>query len=181
VAGWPPINLFAASEFATSSKLNSIWTAIQYEQQRPCWKLRQTSASQTIATGAWTAVTFNFEDEDTENGHSTVSNTSRYTCQTAGLYLVQFAAVYAGISTASGHGAGFRVDGAGNNIQYPVEFPTQTGGVPSGAGASGLVRMAVGSYIEAMAWQNSGANRSLTSAISNGTGDPVFSGVLVAQ
>lgn len=180
MAGWPPINLFTASEFATSSKLNSIWTAIQYEQQRPCWRIRQPSASQSVATGAWTAVTFGTEDQDTENGHSTVTNTSRYTAQTAGLYLVFFAYIFAGINVASGHGAAFRINGS-TGLEHASEVPTQTGNIPSGNPASGMIRLAVGDYVEAVVWQGSGANRTLTSTISNGTADPTFAGVLVAQ
>lgn len=46
------------------------------------------SANLTIATATTTALTFNTEVIDTDTMHSTVSNTDRLTCTTAGKYLV---------------------------------------------------------------------------------------------
>jgi hypothetical protein len=46
------------------------------------------SLFQTIATATWTAITFDSERYDTDSIHSTVSNTSRLTCQTDGKYII---------------------------------------------------------------------------------------------
>ena len=46
------------------------------------------SAAQSIPTGSTTTLTFDTEDFDTDTMHSTVTNTSRITCNTAGKYLV---------------------------------------------------------------------------------------------
>src|SRR4051794_16526480 len=45
-------------------------------------------AAQSIPDGALTALTFNTEHFDTDSIHSTSSNTSRLTCQTAGIYVI---------------------------------------------------------------------------------------------
>lgn len=44
------------------------------------------SAAQSIPNNAFTAITFDTEVVDSYGGHSTVSNTSRYTAQVAGWY-----------------------------------------------------------------------------------------------
>ena len=46
------------------------------------------TSDQTLSTGTWTALTFDTEDYDTDTIHSTVSNTSRLTCKTAGKYIM---------------------------------------------------------------------------------------------
>lgn len=117
MAGWPPINLFTASEFATSSKLNSIWTAIQYEQQRAAFLVTR-SAALTLAASGFTDIPMDAEGVDSENGHSTVSNTQWCTAQTAGLWLwagfitvdALAAAGWLGITLHAGRGGGFTLD-----------------------------------------------------------------------
>ena len=45
-------------------------------------------ANIAIANGAWTSVTFNTEDFDTDTIHDTGTNPSRLTCVTAGKYII---------------------------------------------------------------------------------------------
>lgn len=45
------------------------------------------ATAQSVATGTWTAFTIDTELVDTDGGHSTVTNTSRYTATVPGLYL----------------------------------------------------------------------------------------------
>jgi hypothetical protein len=54
---------------------------------RPRAKLRQTVA-QAITTATWTAVLLDTEDVDEDNGHDTVSNTSRYVFTRTGWFWV---------------------------------------------------------------------------------------------
>lgn len=53
----------------------------------PACRLTRTSTSQAISRNTFTAITFDSEAFDTDSMHSTSSNTSRITINTAGLYL----------------------------------------------------------------------------------------------
>lgn len=64
----------------------------------PVFEGRQTIA-QSIATNTPTAITLDVEDVDTDNGHSTSSNTSRYTVQTAGRFQVSGGVCYSFVNT----------------------------------------------------------------------------------
>lgn len=64
----------------------------------PVAKLRQATL-QTIANGTFTALTFDAEDFDTYNGHSTVTNNDRYTCQLAGYYTLSGGVSFAANTT----------------------------------------------------------------------------------
>lgn len=82
----------------TSSVLNGFRDAIRFLQQPPIAKLRQTVA-QTLTTGVIAAITFNVEDVDSDidgtGGHSTSSNTSRFTARYPGWYGVAARVAYA--------------------------------------------------------------------------------------
>lgn len=126
------------------------------------------STGQSIATGASPATTINLDTEivDSDSGHSTTTNTSRYTAQTAGLYLVGGSVCFA--TSATGARAcqifknGGAIEGAAN----------QAAGNSANGGSSftvTLVQLAVGDYIELAVWQTSGgtlATQSGTSVVS---------------
>jgi hypothetical protein len=100
-------------------------------------------------SGAWQQVTFNSESFDTDGCHSTVSNTSRLTCQTAGIYLVigtvQWAASAVGIRVLR-----LLLNGA-TAVGYD-----QPGAIPVVQTVTGLYSLAAGDYVELSAYQNSG-------------------------
>lgn len=116
------------------------------------------STTQTAATSTYTALTWDTEDFDTVGGHSTVTNTSRYTVQTgyAGYYRVTGAITWA--SNATGRRtATIAVNG------------TNKAGTETNSGAAGsanpwtiftqaILLLAVGDYVELVGWQNSGGN-----------------------
>lgn len=123
--------------------------------------LRETAA-QSIATSTDVAVTFSIEDADTDSGHSTVSNTSRYTAVTAGTFKVDCSGAV--VANATGR----------------VELHIRTNGTTdlcqtsqnnSAATAAHLaigteVFLNVGDYIEMILWQNSGG--ALNTSIAKG-------------
>lgn len=122
------------------------------------------STVQTLNTGTTAAaLTFDTEIVDSDGGHSTTTNTSRYTAQTAGLYLV-----WGQWITAATNGTGTRntqvwLNGTaipGATTQFPASASNGSGG-----NAFTFVPMVVGDYVEIAAWQNSGTN--LTTANSN--------------
>lgn len=127
--------------------------------------LRQTVA-QTLANNVWTAVTFGAEDIDTNGGHSTSSNTSRFTCTLAGTYLfvggVSFATNATGQRYCRWHVNGSEVFGVGANTDPVAAAPTMLAARPM------LTTLAVGDYVELAAFQSSGAN--LDTYISAGAG-----------
>jgi hypothetical protein len=114
------------------------------------------SASQAIPTGtAPNPLTLDTEIIDSDGGHSTVSNTSRYVCQTAGLYHVSGSVCIA-------------VNGTGSRtILVLVNGTAVTGSMIQGSpqstnGASVFtattVQLAVNDYVEIACWQNSGGS-----------------------
>ena len=120
----------------------------------PIAQLRQTTAQTAIANNSWTPITFDVEDLDTHNGHSTASNTSRYTCQRAGKYRLNGAVAWAG--SASGQRwtrwakNGTEIAGSGLNQQA-------TSAGQAIAPARNLnVTLALNDYVELQALQSSG-------------------------
>lgn len=124
-------------------------------QAPPIAELRQTGA-QTLTTGVWTSLTFDAEVVDSAGGHSTSSNTSRYTAVIAGYYLLSggagFASNATGLRGVRWAKNGSSIDssgtteptGSGNNMAYPAR------GI--------LVQLSVGDYVELQAVQTTGGN-----------------------
>lgn len=131
----------------------------------PTAKMRN-SITQSIANTTATALTWDTEDYDTAGGHSTVTNTSRYTVQTgyAGKYRLNATVFYAGNATGDREVFFFK-NGA-------AIAGSQNNAIPGAASACSaqsqvLVQLAVGDYVEAYTFQNSGGALSTTTG-SNG-------------
>lgn len=123
------------------------------------------STTQSIGTGTTpVALTLDTEIVDSDGGHSTTTNTSRYTAQTAGLYYVSGTVTFATSATNTRtlqvllNGAA--INGAG--IQA-APAPNRGGSVF----VATLVQMAVGDYVEIAAWQDSGGSLLTTSGTAN--------------
>lgn len=114
------------------------------------------STTQSIANGSGsdTVLTLDTEDYDSDNGHSVSTNTSRYTIQVAGTYLI--------LATAS-----FPTNATGNRkLGINISGSPARGGVFQGpamasnswaAGVSVEQALVVGDYVEMAVWQTSGA------------------------
>lgn len=125
------------------------------------------STSQSIATGTTdTPITLDTEDYDSDNGHSTVTNTSRYTVQVAGTYRI----IAVGGFTSNSVGnrkLGINVNGAntrGSSTQQAA--PASNSWIGSVAVELALN---VGDYIEMVMWHTS-TTTPLTTAQSVGFG-----------
>lgn len=110
---------------------------------------------QTLPTGAWTSLLFDFNEKDSDGGHSVITNTNRYTSQTIGWYDVVATAAFV-VNPTGSRGArllknGASVPGRGNLVPS-INVDTLAVQV------SGTVFLAVGDFLEAQAWQNSGGN-----------------------
>lgn len=113
------------------------------------------STTQSLATGTTdTALTLDTEDYDSDNGHSTSTNTSRYTIQVAGTYLIMGTAAI-GTSATGNRKLGININGAnarGGTVQGPGFASNSWSAVVCTTQALNL-----GDYVELVAWQNSGA------------------------
>lgn len=118
---------------------------------------RQTSA-QTVSNNTWTVITLDVEDIDTNGAHSTVSNTSRFTCPTGydGYYEVSGGVSWASNSTGQRWSRllknGTEIDGSGNNIDGNSSNQTLTDA------RTVIVSLAAGDYVELAGFQSSGGN-----------------------
>lgn len=118
--------------------------------------LRQ-SVAQTFTSGSWAAVTFDVEDLDTVNGHSTSSNTDRYTAVYAGWYHVDAYVAFA--SNGSGaRGARLGINGSTTlsvgRATFLAAVVTDRAAIP----VSGTVFLSVGDYVNVAGFQSSGGN-----------------------
>lgn len=136
---------FTAGSIVTADDLNA-----------PIASLRQTTP-QAIANNTFTTLTFNVEDLDTANGHSTTVNTSRYTAQRAGRYMLLGGVSFAGNSTGARGGNWLK---NGSNIpRGQCMYQAATAPVASQiATRTAFVTLAVGDYVELQAFQSSGAS-----------------------
>lgn len=143
----------------------------------PRFKGYQTS-NQSIATGQTdVAVLLDSEEYDSESGHSTTTNTSRYTVQVAGTYRITATASFAGNATGN-RKLGILVNGVnirGGGNQGP--------GITTNSWAatvSAEVALLVGDYVEMGVWQTSGAALA-TNASAGGNLTPVLSAHWISQ
>lgn len=124
-------------------------------QNPPRALLRQTVA-QSLTNSAFTALTFGTEDIDSHNGHSTSTNTSRYTVQTGydGDYQLSGTAA---IAAAAGGGRGTRWFKNGTAINGSETMVGNVNPLNQGQPAVTIIVSAVaGDYFELAAWQDSG-------------------------
>jgi hypothetical protein len=132
-----------------------ITTPINNLTNRPIFKGYQ-SAAQSIANNSITAITMDTEAVDSENGHSTSSNTSRYVAPVAGWYLVIGQVAFAANGTGN-RLVEIRINGAGaatNLAQTVILTPGAANG--SALSAVSLIQLAAGDYVEVYGYQTSG-------------------------
>lgn len=128
------------------------------------WARVYHNANQSITDATVTALAFNSERADTNTIHDTVTNNSRLTCQTAGVYSVVFSAAFAANATGYRY-IGIRLDG-GNILAYQSSLSL-------GAGQGNLMTvstvfaLAAAQYVEAIVYQNSGGALNVVSNVAD--------------
>ena len=156
---------------------NGIKTVNDFLSNRPAFKAIS-SVGQAVSNNTWSAVQYNQGHLDTDAGHSSVTNNTRYTCQVAGMYWVKGS-------------AGWQLNAAGACRIDPCV--AKNGATWSGAGSfmvrpsgdyalfstSALVRMNVGDYVEIWVRQESGVTLSLDGGTS--LMPPDFSVIWIAK
>lgn len=158
----PSVHIFTAGEDATAANLNTFGTAINFLLAPPFAELSN-SAVQSIGNNSTTGLTYDTEGIDSDNGHSTVSNTSRYTGQTPGWFWNSFTSGFASNATGVREWS-IRVNGA--TQKYFVRRGTVAAAVEA-MGVSGAVFLnGTTDYAESCVLQTSGAG--LNTDISGG-------------
>ena len=144
---------FVAGLAPPEADLNSLRNGINFALSPPLAELRQT-VTQSLPNAGWTALTFDTEIIDTDGGHSTATNTSRYVVQTAGWYLLTAGVSFAASATG-GRGLRFAKNGAAQGFGRVFTAPSPM--YASDLNTSKRFLCAVGDYLEVQAFQNSGA------------------------
>lgn len=145
------------------------WTAnvtnpLTYGLNPPLFVGTQT-ATQSVNNNAWTALTLDTEQQDTYGGHSTTTNTSRYTVQVAGWYTVCGVSVWANNATGV-RGARIHINGTVVQGTCGLIATVTTGSLTGVATPARTVFLNSGDYVELGGYQSSGA--ALATAVAAG-------------
>jgi hypothetical protein len=110
----------------------------------------------SVANGGTVAVPFNAEVSDNDSIHDTVTANTRLTCRTAGVYNITAFVHFAAATSNGNRSAGIRINGTttvGETDLSGVNSSTDYTAVP----VSATVELAVGDYVEVVAYQSTGA------------------------
>lgn len=160
----PTAYTWTVGELLTSVKLNAyLRDAVTFLLARPFATLVN-PATQSITTATDTALTWSTEVADTDGGHSTVTNTSRYTVQTAGHWT--FTANVPWASNATGRReVWFRTNGT---FVFSTVNMSAGASLQHGQSITEKIFMLVGDYVEAVVHQTSGGNLNVDNAFRGG-------------
>lgn len=155
MATLPTFRTWVAGEIVTAAYMNTnIRDAGNFFLSWPVFEARQTLA-QSIPANSDTGILLDTEDIDTDNGHSTATNTSRYVPQTAGRFQLSGGVSFASNATGQRNSEfgknGTLINGSGVAI-------TPLSGVSTRVPTRVMTVVANGStdYFELFGWQNSG-------------------------
>lgn len=144
----PSQRTWTAFDVVTAAMMNAnVRDAVNWTfTSRPLAQMRQTVA-QSLTNGSYSAITFDAEDLDRDAGHSTVTNTDRYTVQTSGWYLcggaVGFASNATGIRVARWTLNGTQVNGSTSSLlsSGAATFCLPTRGVLINTAVNDIIRL----------------------------------------
>jgi hypothetical protein len=162
---------WTTGQVVTAAQLNSnLRDAVNFLLSWPVCELRQTVA-QSVANNTDTPLSMDAEEIDTDNMHSTVTNTSRVTAQTAGRFQLSGGTSYAS-NTTGRRAASYRLNGAPMlGTQAAITAAGATADVQP-TGRTLTTYLNVGDYVELVAYQDSGG--SLNTQVTTGQ-QPRFS------
>ncbi|MFF1597696.1 hypothetical protein ACFVYV_09390 [Streptomyces mirabilis] len=122
--------------------------------------------AQAIPNNAWTAINLETEEFDNYGGHSTSTNTSRYTCQLAGYYLITACAAFNGtVSTANTRATRVQLNNTSSLHGSFAKAPAANNAASSALHSACIAFLQVGDFVEVQGNQDSGVsvNTSATS------------------
>lgn len=145
----------------------------RFLMRKPTAELRRTTA-QSIPFNTWTSMLWTVEDIDDDpdgvGGHSTSSNTSRYTARYPGWYLCVGGVMFDPDTTTR---RGIRWSKNGSPVDASENFSPPTSVFEMGIIARPrLIFLAIGDYVELQAWQNRTAGTALNVTAANGEVQP---------
>jgi hypothetical protein len=162
----PQTRTFTAGELETAAYLNSSVSAVgNFLLGKPVFSAYSTATTALSATA--TLLPLANETIDRDNGHSTVTNTDRYTSQTAGWYFVSGAIGLAGNAAATTDILRTRSltinnnGSAGGGAVGVGRLISSTASVTVTAEISTLMYLNVGDYISLQAYCGTGATGTL--------------------
>lgn len=151
-----PGNFITSALWTAQVAATMNWTMGSGSNGPPRFKGYATSA-QTITSGSGsdTPISLDTEAYDSDNGHSTTTNTSRYVIQVAGTYLILATGAF-DINATGNRKVGINVNGA-NALGGAFTGPSMSSN--SWVASVGVYQaLNVGDYVELVMWQTSGAN-----------------------
>lgn len=160
----PVPHTFVAGDDATSAVMQTLTDAILFllgsatsgGSKKANFRGRGTVAQNLATSGTAAALLLDTEDVDYDNGHSTVTNTSRYTAQAAGWHDVSANVAFTATAAGGQRIAFIAVNGT-ERTQTRVEHAPAGTAVPTCiATHSDLVFLNVGDFVEVWGLQTSG-------------------------
>ncbi len=113
------------------------------------------SANQAIGTAAFTKLTFDSEEFDTDAMHAVAGATSRLTCKTAGKFLITANVWWAANATGTRI---VRIKLNDTTYIASVQYPVNSAAYATVQSLSTIYNLAVSDYIEVDVYQDSGGN-----------------------
>ena len=150
---------FVDNTVVTAADLNTIRDALNFLLAPPLAIVNQSSATQNLSSGVWTAILFDTEVIDRDGMHSTSSNTSRLTCVTPGYYAVEGMVAFHANATG-GRGADFAINGTRVFATAVLLETNDSATFYSAVAVVGTVYLNVGDYLELQGVQYSGGTLS---------------------
>lgn len=150
----PAPRTWTVGELLTASKLNAdLRDGLSFLLAPPLAILTRT-ALQAVGSGSLIALPWDTEVVDRDGGHSTSTNISRYTAQTAGYYSAHHWHEWPVPNTTGYRRVMFRTNGSTLTHQDSRTSPTSV----AMSHLSGLIFLAVNDYVEVTLDQNSGSS-----------------------
>lgn len=115
------------------------------------------AAAQVMASGVYTTMLWDTEQFDTDTMHDLVTNTSRITIKTAGVYKIVGSISWAGIAQADYREINILYNGT-STVARDGRAAVNNAGVSTDMGCECTVECAVGDYFELRGYQNTGGN-----------------------
>lgn len=169
----PTLPSFSAGQVLTASQLNQFTTWCNFWQTPPICRASRSVDSSNLSSGAWHLVTFDQDDIDNDNMHSTVSSTSRITIQTSGYYEITAHPHWNNNSTGSREAYIYKNNNGDETLStgtglYNSAVPASTNFGTTIPMPPLITSFTAGDYIELYMYQNSGTTLSIAGS-SGGT------------
>lgn len=150
---------WTAGSYPTAAQFNAnIRDNVSFLANPPACRVYH-NAAQALTTAVEASLAFNSERFDTNTMHDTVTNNSRITFTTAGLYVVTLNVTFA--SNATGNRVTtIRLNGA-TYLAYDIRAAVN--GDTTNVAVTTIYKFAAADYVEARCFQNSGGNLNVNS------------------